>query len=286
MPVEIFMVIGYVLMGSAVGLFITGAIAHLAQPSNTPIHHFPKFAFMVSFPLMVLGVVFTLFHLGNIGYFYGILFNPNSWLMRESWIIGFFTLATFIAFILAMRAKETPAPSSLRIVVIAGIILGALLLFAMSMSYMVVYAIPSWNNLGVLLTNLAEAAAIGTSISAAYVALRGDKENDAKLLKCLTIAMVASIAAAALTFFVYNVSLSLLPMGQVATSGTISTLVVVKYVALVAALVLAIYALFSASKVSASLGTIAAVIVIAVLASDVISRVLHFLMATHQNLIL
>lgn len=219
MQVEIFMVVGYVLMSSAIGTFAASACAQLALREEGPVRPFVRTSYLASCALMVMGAACTLLHLGNIGYFYGILSNFGSWLTRESWMVGLFSALCVVAAVLAVRNARKP----LAIVGVLGMVAGALLLFCMSMAYMSAHAIASWSDLGVMVTNLAEMFVLGAALALLIVSLTDKGDNAAVLLK------------------------------KSARAG-LSLPLVVAFVALV-------------------------------LASDVISRVLHFALATHAPLV-
>lgn len=286
MHVEIFMVIGYVLMSSAIGLFAAGAIAQLAMRKSDPPTYFIRFSFLIAFVLMVLGVVCTLLHLGNIGYFYGILTSFDSWLTRESWLIGIFSAVSLIAFIMVIRNKKAASTTALSVIGVIGLCLGCSLIFAMSMAYMSVHAIPAWNNLGVLVTNVAELAALGATIALVYVALKGRGESTSKLGSALIVASLCAVAFALFAFAAYLASLGVLPEFASVSTEMTSVLTGVKIVLLVLALVCLIYACAKRKTLSAgTLTALSVVVVLAVVSSDVISRVLHFALATHMPLV-
>ena len=123
MQVELFMVIGYVLMSSAIGVFAAGSLAQLAMRAdgNTEVQPFVRASYVASTALMVGGAACTLLHLGNIGYFYGILTNFGSWLTRESWLVGGFAAMCVAASVLAVRGG---ARKPLAIVGVLGMIAG------------------------------------------------------------------------------------------------------------------------------------------------------------------
>lgn len=284
MQVELFMVIGYVLMSSAIGVFAAGSLAQLAMRAdgNTEVQPFVRASYVASTALMVGGAACTLLHLGNIGYFYGILTNFGSWLTRESWLVGGFAAMCVAASVLAVRGG---ARKPLAIVGVLGMIAGTLLLFSMSMAYMTAHAIPSWNDMGVLVTNLAEMFALGSAAALLLVSFFGsdDRVRAGALRKGLSIAAIVASVGALLAFVSYFATLTLLPDTSVVMNASNTGFAVAK-MALLAIAVAAAIALERKARTAVSLPLVAT-FAVCVLASDVLSRILHFTLATHIPLV-
>ena len=233
---------------------------------------------------MVAGAACTLFHLGNIGYFYGILSNFGSWLTRESWLVGLFACLCIVSSVLSFRGQQAGGGKALIAISVIGLCAGCLLLFCMSMAYMTAHAIPSWNDMGVLITNIAEMLVLGSALALVLTSLGMHGEKEAALRHALSTTAVASSAVALVAFVCYFVSLTLLPDTSVVMSESNMGLGVAKVILLAAALLAAIALRKKADAINMSLPLVAT-FVIAVLASDVLSRMLHFALATHIPLV-
>ncbi len=286
MHVEIFMALGYLFMAAGAGLFVAGAIAYFALPARESDLKFVKLAYALSVVFVVLGVAGTLLHLGAPTKFFLALANFDSWLTRESWALGLFAGVGVIATILAfMRKPGEKGSAILTVFSILGVIMAFVVVFAMSMSYMVVPAIAAWSSLGVFFTNLAEAAALGAVFATLLAFVTHKDEVETRLPRTMLLASVIAIAAALVVFLLTQVSLGILPEGASVATSTTQTLALAKGIILLVAFGIALFSFLTLRK-SAKAGLVgaAALIVLAVVGSNFISRALHFMVATHPDL--
>ena len=281
MHLEIFMAIGYLLMSSAIGLSLFNTFVVYTYPQLDNVERINKVLIGASLIFMVLGALCTFLHLGNkLNVLFILTQITSSWLTRESWLIGLFIVLSAVYMFYKVKSKIEVTNKTNRVFTTLLSVIGIVLIMFMSFAYMAVGSIPVWNNASVLVTNLAEALALGAALGALIVCFifKGNVSD----LRKITSYLGVCIALAVFAYIVNIASVLLLPEGAYIINGNIISLSIVKALALLAALVVT-YIWSKKSKVLNKYTASIVLITVLVVLSDVISRVLHFIVATHMG---
>ncbi len=170
-----------ILSQMAVGSFLVlGAVHFLAQrrAGEQEADRLSDRALLAIGPVLVLGVLASLLHLGNPANAYRAISNiGSSWLSREIFFTMAFTVVGFVFAIMQWRKIATP---SIRTAVAAvAALIGVVAIYSMSHIYMLPNQ-PSWNSAATPLsffatTLLLGSLAIGVALSANYSYLKSRK---------------------------------------------------------------------------------------------------------------
>ncbi len=292
MAIEYAMVIGYFFISMAIGLFCVGAVIdiwkiNVERKANHSLAHISKLAITTSLPLVIVGILSTLFHLGKIGSFYNIILNFSSWLTREAWSAGIFTFCAFVCFLLWRSSVKTNNYRPRAIVGAVGIVFGITTIFSMSMIYMSVKAIPAWNTDSILYMNLANAFLLGVFLFGILLAFQYNKNKaDAELdlLKIFTWIGLFAIILVGATFLINQVQISMLP--DAAQSGSGFGLAIARFsIGILMPLLIVIYALAKKEQKSSIFPAVFTASFLFIIAGDIMSRMLHFIVAVNPPVI-
>ena len=292
MAVEYFMVFGYLLISMAVGVFCMGAAVDIWRTrkegkSNHSSENIVKSASILSVTLVIIGIAFTLFHLGRMGHFYNIILNFDSWLTREAWSAGSFTFVSIVYYLL-WRKKAAAQNSSLRnFVGIVGIILGITTILSMSMIYGTVKAIPAWNTTLILYMNLANAFGLGVFLFGLVLAFNYNKaksEESLNKLRSFTLVGVLAVILVGATYLTYQIQLASLPqiIGMDGNTGLVVSRI---GIGILLPLLIIMYAWFNRNKKASLIPMAFVSSFVLVVAGDIMARMLHFLIAIQTPII-
>ena len=292
MHVEYFMVFGYLLISMAIGLFCIGVIIDVWRTkkegkTNHTSAGISRLSAIISVILVIIGIGSTLFHLGRMGHFYNIILNFDSWLTREAWSAGLFTLFAIIYYLLWRKTSNTQKSSMRLSVGVVGIVIGFTTILSMSMIYSTVKAIPAWNTTLIFYMNLASSFALGVFLFGLVLAINYSKsknEDNLNKLRSFTLVGALSVIIVGLTYFTYQLQLSTLPHipGMDSNTGLVMTRI---GIGILLPLFIIMYAWYNRKRNASFIPLAFLSSFVLVVTGDVIGKMLHFLIAVQAPII-
>lgn len=286
MEIQYEMLFGYLFISAAIGVFWIGAALDLYKTwkEGTGSHTWAaisKTAAIISFPLMVIGILLTLLHLGRIERFFYIILKFESWLTREAWSAGFFALFAFIYMLLWLTGKKAGGSRVRQIVGGVGIVLGLTTIIAMGMIYTVIKAIPSWNTSMMLVLNISYAFALGVFLLGTATAfMKGESNEKKEKIKAFVSVGFLAVLFIALFYFAYQMQLAVVPKIEgTPVPDTAGLLLARVLIGIVVPLLVIGYAWFTSKKNPNFLPVALAICLVLIVAGDILARVLHFVNA-------
>jgi len=166
------LVIFTIFMQMAVGTFIVLGVVHFfaaRKYGEQEADHLSDRALLAVVPLLALGMLASLLHLGNPMKAPTAVINlATSWLSREVFLtVIFFVISAVFAF---MQWRKISQPSTRNVIAWIATLVGVLAIYAMSRIYMIA-AQPAWNTWATPVFFFASAFLLGAlAVGAAYVA--------------------------------------------------------------------------------------------------------------------
>lgn len=272
----IFTVLGQASVGAFVALQIIRWLANRKDGAEAA-DKFTNRALLVVFPMTLLAMIASLFHLGNPLVAYRAISNlGTSWLSREILLTVLFAAVTLVYTF--MQYRKVASAMVRDVVAVANIVIGLLLVLSMSAVYMLPNQ-TAWNTPVTALVFFLTAGLAGTvTVAAALVATV--KAQDELLGQTLRNMAIAAIILASIQLLLAPMELAL---GETALEGSILTMLIGSALAFIVAVVAAIF-LYQGSQASKKTGllvgsTYALLVLVAV--AEVVGR-LMFYTSHHQ----
>lgn len=233
---ELALVVYTTLVQMSVGAFVILGFVHayaMRKSDEKNASQMSDYALLAIGPVMVLGVIISLFHLGNPANAFRAVSNlGTSWLSREIFLtLSFTATGAIFAF---LQWRKIGSFQLRQIIALIAAALGVILVYAMSQIYQLA-AEPAWNSIATpitfyITTFLLGGLAMGTAFTINYYYFKGKKDCGEIQVQCDMLRTVlqwialASIVLLGVQLVVVPLSISNLAAGNAAAVASASAL--------------------------------------------------------------
>ncbi len=273
MEIAYSLAISYLLLGAAIGLVSWYAVSRLTQGDALK-EAGPKII-LAALVLSVVGIGFATGHLGKMGRFLNMLSNPASWLSREAFFVGLFTLCIVIYYVLLQKSGVEKVRNYNYLLYIA-VLAGLCTLISMGMIYASVKAVPAWNTTMIVLLDILSAGVLGGFL---FLVL-GGKTMPHSLLKSLSAAMLSVLIIALVVNIAYDVQVEMALAALAAQGATVPSVWLGTLLRLLVGLIVPAYLVYKvlAAEPRKQLSAFSVALVCVVI-GEAAARVMHFVVA-------
>lgn len=272
MNIEYSLATSYLLIGTAIGIAVWYALALIIKPDESD--KYSGKVMQITIGLAILGIIFAILHLGNMGKFMNLILNPTSWLSREGLFAGLFTGGIILYYLLTRNKADQI--KKYNILLYAVLVAGLCALISMGMIYATVTAIPAWNTTLLVLVNIFSGLVLGgvlfLLITKNDLELQSFKTIISSLLIISIVSLVVNIAYEAHISMALN---TLAMQGVVIPSLWLSTSIRIIIGLLIPIYLIAKLITVQSEKHSAYIS----IAFISVLIGEVINKIMHFIIA-------
>jgi DMSO reductase anchor subunit len=263
----------YLLLGTAIGLVVWLAAGRITNKEDFAASS--QKVIPVALVLAVLGVGFAVAHLGQMGRFINLMSNPHSWLSREGFFAGGFTVLTLLYFLLAKKGPS--GTKNLDALLYLAALAGSLTLVSMGMIYATVKAVPAWNTTLVVLADIFSGLLTGGFL---FLVLTGNNLSPSGF-RPMAIALFVTAIFSTMINLAYEAQVGMVLSALASQGASVPSTWLGATIRIVIGLLVPMYfiARYLKEGVSGKLSGNLAISLVCVIVGEVAAKMMHFVVA-------